>query len=189
MPLLASELVLAWDGEAWGLPGLSGSRGPSDPGDLILGLTLLLLQCVTPGKLLPLSGPGSPHLSNGTATISSTAYMGFQENKVTLIWKEYIHLELFRGFFSKKSERVLVISNPSALKCLLGAGVVCLPYRKLGVKNVIHCFSIKLFSKLVLLFLTWEKLEVAPIHRLGLEEPQEKLGNMREGWGGPRVGE
>lgn len=63
MPVLTAELVQAWDGEACGLSGLSGSGGTSDPGDLVLGLTWLLLQCVTPGKLLPLSRPGfSPSL-------------------------------------------------------------------------------------------------------------------------------
>ena len=51
-----------------------------------------------------------------------------------------------------------MVSDP-VLKCLLGARVVCLPYRKLGVKNIIHCFSIKLFSEFVLLSLPWEKQE------------------------------
>lgn len=31
-PLLAPELVLAWEREAWGLPGPSSCGGPSDPG-------------------------------------------------------------------------------------------------------------------------------------------------------------
>lgn len=81
---------------------------------------------------------------------------------MSLTWKEYVYLELFSLFFSKQSERVLVISNPSVLKCLLGARVVCLPYRRLGVKNIIHCFSIKLFSEFVLLFLPWEKQQREP---------------------------
>lgn len=52
-----------------------------------------------------------------------------------------------------------MISNLCALQCLLGARGVCLPCRRLGVKNVIHGFSIKLFSELVPPFLLWEKQE------------------------------
>lgn len=101
---------------------------------------------------------------------------------MSLIWKEYISLELFRLFFSKQSERVLVIANPSVLKCLLGARVVCLPYRRLGVKNIIHCFSIKLFSEFVLLFLPWEKQE-SPSSQAGARGASGKAGWSAGGWG------
>lgn len=53
----------------------------------------------------------------------------------------------------------------SALKSLLGARVVFLPCRWLGLENVIHCFSIKLFSDGVLLFLPWGKKERGPLCR------------------------
>lgn len=61
------------------------------------------------------------------------------------------------------------------------------------VESIIHCFPIKLFSELLLLFLPWKKGRsrlrwTAPVPRLVLQGPQENLGNLREGWGRPQVG-
>ena len=121
------------------------------------------------------------HISPVELLLSSSPYVGFEENKVSLTRKEYIYMELLRLFFPKQSERVLVVSDP-VLKCHLGARVVCLPYRKLGVKNIIHCFSIKLFSEFVLLSLPWEKQE-SPGSQAGAGGAPGKAGWSSGGWG------
>jgi hypothetical protein len=101
-------------------------------------------------------GPGSPHPAVG-ATDTSTAHSMASYEGRTYPGEECTHLELLHGFFLK-SEKVVVTSNPSVLNCLLRARVVCPPYRRLGVKNVIHCLSIKLFLVLVHLFLPLEQV-------------------------------
>lgn len=76
-PLLASELVLAWSGEAWRLP--DPLRKSQQSRDLVLGLMLLLppTPMCDPGQVLSPFWARPRQLSSDAVNTSSAPHMGF----------------------------------------------------------------------------------------------------------------
>lgn len=73
---------------------------------------------------------------------------------MTFTWRRLYIPRVVWGVLST-TQRVLVISNSSALQRLLGRAI-CLPYQR-PVWSVSHCCPIKLFSEFVLAFFPGRK--------------------------------